>query len=92
MVDGEIVVHGKVCHLYYDGPVNDAKFKNFEWKCDVLTKPHANSGMYFHTKYQDDGFPNTGIEVPGRQLAQRSDPHRQPVQTSRHHERLAGEG
>ena len=25
VVDGEIVVHGKVCHLYYDGPVNDAK-------------------------------------------------------------------
>lgn len=63
VVDGEIVVRGKVCHLYYDGPVNDGKFKNFEWKCDVLTKPNANSGMYFHTKWQKVGFPKTGIEV-----------------------------
>ena len=62
VVDGEIVVRGKVCHLYYAGPVNDADFKNFEWKCDVLTKPGANSGMYFHTKYQPTGFPKKGIE------------------------------
>ncbi len=62
VVDGEIVVRGKVCHLYYDGPVSDANFKNFEWKCDVMTKPGANSGMYFHTKYQPGGFPSTGIE------------------------------
>ena len=27
-----------------------------------MTKPHANSGMYFHTKYQPAGFPKTGIE------------------------------
>ena len=62
VVDGEIVVRGDVCHLFYDGPVNDAKFKNFEWKADVLTKPHSNSGMYFHTKWQAKGFPETGIE------------------------------
>ena len=62
VVDGEIVVRGKVCHLFYDGPVKDANFKNFEWKCDVLTKPNSNSGMYFHTKWQDKGFPETGIE------------------------------
>jgi len=61
--DGEIVIRGKVCHLYYDGPVSDGKFKNFEWKADVLTKPHSNSGMYFHTKYQQEGFPKAGIEV-----------------------------
>ena len=92
VVDGEIVVRGKVCHLFYDGPVNDGKFKNFEWKCDVLTKPNANSGMYFHTKWQKDGFPKTGIEVPGQQLAPRSDQDRQPISTAGHHERLAGQG
>ena len=62
VVDGDIVAHGKVCHLYYAGPVNHADFKNFEWKCDVMTKPGSNSGMYFHTKYQPTGFPSTGIE------------------------------
>src|SRR5436305_338065 len=49
VIDGEIVARGQVCHIYYDGPVNDANFKNFEWKCEILTKPHSNSGMYFHT-------------------------------------------
>jgi hypothetical protein len=62
VVDGEIVVKGKVCHLYYVGPVNDANFKNFEWKCEILTKPRANSGMYFHTRFQESGFPHQGIE------------------------------
>lgn len=75
IVDGEIVVRGKVCHLFYDGPVNDGKFKNFEWKCDVLTKPHANSGMYFHTKWQKEGFPKTGIEV------QVNNSHSDPIRT-----------
>ena len=62
VIDGDIVAHGKVCHLYYAGPVNHADFKNFEWKCDVMTKPGSNSGMYFHTKYQPTGFPSAGIE------------------------------
>ena len=75
VVDGEIVVRGKVCHLYYAGPVNDANFKNFEWKCEILTKPHSNSGMYFHTKYQAEGFPKTGIEI------QINNTHGDPIKT-----------
>ena len=63
VVDGEIVAHGQVCHLFYEGPVRNANFKNFEWKCEILTKPNSNSGMYFHTKYQANGFPHTGIEA-----------------------------
>jgi len=62
VIDGDIVAHGKVAHLYYAGPVNHADFKNFEWKCEVMTKPGSNSGMYFHTHYQPTGFPSTGIE------------------------------
>jgi hypothetical protein len=63
VVNGEIVVRGPRCHLYYVGPVNDANFKNFEWKCEIMTKPRANSGMYFHTEYQPDGWPEKGIEI-----------------------------
>lgn len=75
VVDGEIVIRGKVCHLYYDGPVNDANFKNFEWTCEIMTKPHSNSGMYFHTKYQAVGFPKTGIEC------QINNTHGDPIKT-----------
>jgi len=63
VMNGEIVAHGPRCHLFYAGPVNKANFKNFEWKCEILTKPKSNSGMYFHTKYQKDGWPAKGIEV-----------------------------
>jgi hypothetical protein len=27
-----------------------------------MTKPHSNSGIYFHTHYQASGFPKTGYE------------------------------
>jgi hypothetical protein len=62
VIDGEIVAHGKVCHLYYEGPVNHADFKNFDWKVEIKIKPGSNSGMYFHTKFQPSGFPSHGIE------------------------------
>lgn len=62
VVDGHIVAKGPAAHLFYDGPVAKHDFKNFQWKCEILTKPHANSGMYFHTKYQEEGWPAVGIE------------------------------
>lgn len=54
--DGSIVVNGPRSHLYYDGPVMNHNFKNFEVKAQVMTKPGSNSGFYFHTAYQDVGF------------------------------------
>ncbi len=63
VVDGVLVVKGDRAHAFYAGDVKDANFKNFEWKCEVMTKPKANSGMYFHTKYQDSGWPSKGYEV-----------------------------
>jgi len=61
--DGMIHVQGDRSHLFYVGPVNNADFTNFEWKADVMTKPNANSGMYFHTEYQETGCPDKGYEV-----------------------------
>ncbi len=61
--DGKIVVAGPRAHLFYTGPVKNHNFKNFEWKAQVMTMPGANSGMYFHTKYQDEGWPSHGYEV-----------------------------
>ena len=49
-------------HLYYVGDVNGHQFKNFDLRVDVLTFPGANSGIYFHTKYQEAGWPKCGIE------------------------------
>jgi hypothetical protein len=63
VADGKIVVHGERAHLFYVGDVNNHNFKNFEFKAEVMTKPHANSGMYFHTEYQDTGWPAKGYEV-----------------------------
>lgn len=60
--DGELVVKGARCHLYYAGEVNGAKFKDFELKVRAKTFPGANSGVYFHTEYQDDGWPAKGYE------------------------------
>ena len=61
--DGMIVVNGPVAHLFYDGPVKNHEFKNFEFKADVMTFPKANSGLYFHTKYQEEGWPKHGYEA-----------------------------
>lgn len=49
-------------HLFYDGPVSGHEFKNFDLRVDVLTYPGANSGIYFHTRFQQAGFPRMGIE------------------------------
>src|SRR5690606_10115349 len=61
--DGAIVVNGNVSHLFYEGDVNNHDFKNFELKIDVMTFPNSNSGIYFHTDFQEKGFPGIGHEV-----------------------------
>jgi len=61
--DGMIVAAGPRSHLFYVGPVENAHFKNFEFKADVMTEPGSNGGIYFHTEYQEEGWPNKGYEV-----------------------------
>ena len=61
--NGCIVVNGNVSHLYYDGEVQQHQFKNFEFKADVMTTPGSNSGIYFHTQYQEKDWPKKGYEV-----------------------------
>jgi hypothetical protein len=63
VVDGAIQVAGPRAHLFYDGPVKNHMFKNFEYKAKVMTRPGANSGMYIHTTYQEKGWPAEGYEV-----------------------------
>ena len=65
--DGMIVMecpatNHRPAHLFYVGDVSRHNFKNFDLKVDVMTFPGANSGIYFHTKYQEAGWPKRGIE------------------------------
>ena len=60
---GMIIVHGKRAHLFYEGPVMDHNFKNFELKVQLMTKPGSNSGIFFHTAFQNSGWPAKGYEV-----------------------------
>ena len=60
--DGCIVAHGKRSHLFYAGPVCRHDFKNFELVAEVKTFPKSNSGIYFHTQYQEKGWPGKGYE------------------------------
>ncbi|SMO40035.1 3-keto-disaccharide hydrolase [Fodinibius sediminis] len=61
--NGKIVVDGPRAHLFYVGPVEDHDFQNFEFKADVMTTEGSNSGIYFHTEYQEEGWPEKGYEV-----------------------------
>lgn len=61
--DGKIVVDGPRAHLFYEGPVGDADFTDFELRAEVYTYPGANSGIFFHTEYQEEGWPAHGYEA-----------------------------
>jgi hypothetical protein len=58
--DGAIVANGERAHLFYVGA--DKPFKNFHFVAEVQTKPNSNGGIYFHTKYQEEGWPAQGHE------------------------------
>jgi len=73
--DGRIVADGPRAHLFYVGPVRNHDFRNFEFKADVMTTPGSNSGIYFHTEYEETGWPSKGYEV------QVNNTHRDPRKT-----------
>jgi hypothetical protein len=58
--EGALVAHGERCHLYYVG--EEKPFQDFELKVDVMTEPGSNGGIYFHTTYQETGWPKAGFE------------------------------
>lgn len=60
---GMIIVNGNTAHLFYEGDVQQHNFKNFEFRADVMTLHGANSGIYFHTVFQDSSWPRKGYEV-----------------------------
>jgi hypothetical protein len=61
--DKAIVTHGERAHVFYVGETGHADFKNFHFKAKVKTLKGANSGIYFHTKFQANGWPSIGYEA-----------------------------
>ncbi len=62
--DGAIACDGPRSHLFYVGAGREApSFEDFELSVEVMTKPGANSGVYFHTAYQEKDWPRQGFEV-----------------------------
>ena len=61
--DGYLEANGPRSHLFYEGPLRNADFRNFELKAEVMTRPGANSGLFFHTAFQETGWPSKGFEV-----------------------------
>lgn len=61
--DGTIKIAGPRTHLFYDGPVGNHNFKNFEFMITAKTLPGSNSGIFIHTDYQAKGWPSKGYEI-----------------------------
>jgi len=63
VVNRQLFADGPRSHLFFVGDGSAPDFKNFELTAEVMTKPGANSGIYFHTRYQEKGWPEQGFEV-----------------------------
>ncbi len=56
--NGAIKCSGARSHLFYEG-----EFKNFEFEAEIKTMAFSNSGIFIHTKYQKEGWPENGYEI-----------------------------
>ena len=63
VIDGMFQCDGKRSHLWYEGEHLKDGFKNFELEVQVKTFKLANSGIYFHTEYQETYCPNKGFVI-----------------------------
>jgi hypothetical protein len=74
--DGMLVGDGPVSHLFHEGT-----YRDFEFEADVFTEPGCNSGIYFHTVFQEKGFPIRGFEVQVNNSAQGEGRYRERKRT-----------
>jgi hypothetical protein len=61
--EGAIVADGPRAHAFYVGEVGGAKFRNFELRLEAMTRKNSNGGVFFHTEYQEKGWPANGYEI-----------------------------
>ncbi|MBN2774308.1 MAG: DUF1080 domain-containing protein, partial [Prolixibacteraceae bacterium] len=57
--NGTIKCNGNRAHLFLE----NKSYKNFEFEAEVKTLPHSNSGIFIHTKFQEEGWPQIGYEI-----------------------------
>jgi len=58
--NGVLTANGPRSHIFYVG--DEKPFKNFVLELEVQTKENSNGGIYFHTKFQPEGWPAQGHE------------------------------
>jgi hypothetical protein len=65
VANGAIVANavGQPSHLFYDGPVGNHAFQDFDLRLDVLARYRSNGGVYVMTEFQPQGFPGKGFEI-----------------------------
>ncbi len=63
VVDGCLVASGPRSHLFYEGPAGNHNFRNFELEAEVRMDAGCNTGIFFHTQYQESGWPEKGYEL-----------------------------
>src|SRR4029079_6559494 len=65
VTSGAIVANavGQASHLFYDGPVGNHSFQDFDLRLDVLARYRSNGGVYVMTEFQPQGFPGKGFEI-----------------------------
>jgi hypothetical protein len=71
IVDGAIKTAPGRSHLFYVAQ----DFTDFEFRGEIKTMPGSNSGVYLHTKWQDEGWPDHGYESQVNQT------HHDPVKS-----------
>jgi hypothetical protein len=63
--EGALKVDGGRAHLFYvgDDPESPPQFKDFVLQAKVKTTSGSNSGIFFHTSFQEEGWPKEGFEA-----------------------------
>ncbi|MDB4353915.1 DUF1080 domain-containing protein [Akkermansiaceae bacterium] len=61
--NGDLKVTGARAHLFYVGKDGETAFRDFELKLKAKTTFGSNSGVYFATEYQKEGWPEKGYEA-----------------------------
>ena len=56
--NGTIKCSGERSHLFYESDM-----KNFEFEAEIKAMEHSNSGVFIHTRYQEEGWPAYGYEI-----------------------------
>ena len=67
--DGTIAAKSGRSHLFYDGPVNDHDFTNFELKADVMTKPGREFRHLFSYRVPGKGLAVSRLRGADQQFA-----------------------